>query len=355
MRRAGATVLTAMVASLLFTAAPARADEEPPSVTNPSTTPGFLPYTGGTVTISADVVDEDGIQSVGADASGSNGVYLTVELLPTGSGDTYSATLDIPANFTDESVPYTVLITAEDKTGRSWVEGAGGPEVAAQPQFDEPPAVSDPSVTPLSLPAAGGPVTIAATATDDQSISEVYAAITLPGGGFATVTLDAISSTRFEGVYTAPANAGATPATYGVGITATDDVGQSDSIDAGDFTVAAAAPPAALLRLSPTTQSFGTMRLGGRVNRVFRLRNVGPRSAAPVSGIISISGAPFSLVGARPARLFFQLAGQQTKTFVVQFKPGILGPQSGTLRVARSDGAQPGLSSSLTGVGRKRG
>lgn len=214
-------------------------EDAPPVVSNGSVVPSSLPYLGGTVTISADVADVDGVTSVYAELSGSDGSYQAVTLSPAG-GDAYSGTAAIGPNFTDTPASHGVSIVAEDVNGHSTSEGIGEISVDAEPQFDEAPIASDPSVEPRELPAAGGAVTIGVTATDNRGISEVGATVSLPGGGSAAVTLEPISSSRFEGTYVVPPNTGTTPQQYAIEITAYDDIGQPGTVGAGTVTVAAA-------------------------------------------------------------------------------------------------------------------
>lgn len=128
---------------------------------------------------------------------------------------------------------------ASDTNGALTIELIGDVQVAAQPQFDEAPAVSDPSVEPRELPASGGTVTIGVSASDNRGISSVEAAIVLPDGGSVAVPLEPISSSRFEATFTAPVNSGTTPQQYAIQAVAYDDIGQWDSVDAGIVTVAA--------------------------------------------------------------------------------------------------------------------
>ena len=130
-----------------------------------------------------------------------------MELQPAG-GTLYSATVYIPQHFTDTPVDWAAAVWAEDTIGQGGQSAAGTVTVDAQPQFDEPPVVSNPTVEPRNLPAAGGPVTIEADAYDLRGISEAYAVVTLAGGGSTTVPMEGISSSRFRGVFNAPANAG---------------------------------------------------------------------------------------------------------------------------------------------------
>ena len=69
-------------------------------------------------------------------------------------------------------------------------------------------------------------MTIGVSAFDTRAIAEVYPTVALPGGGTANVPLQGVSSSRYEGVFTAPANAGTVAMQYAIEITALDDIGQ---------------------------------------------------------------------------------------------------------------------------------
>jgi hypothetical protein len=277
----------------------------------------------------------------------------------TGVGQTYSGSLTIPGNFTDSPMNYSIVVQAIDLGGNSTWESGGGVTVDAAPQFDERPVVSDPLVTPRDLPSGGGSSTIRVTATDDRSISEAYATITRPDGSTTNVALEGVSSTEFEGVFTAPANTGATAAQYAIEVTALDDIGQSASADAGLVTVAAAAPPPNLAKLTvnPGRLSFQTIRVGDRGRESIAVRNTGGRSAGTVRGVVAVSGAGFTLVGGGPAGIAFTLRPGESKAIKVEFRPAGPGRYAGTVTVRRNDGAQPGLAVRLSGqaIPKKRG
>ena len=175
------TVCALAACSAFGAVAVATAQEPVPVTVSGSTSPGSLPYTGGSATISATVTAGAPITSVSAEVSGTDGTYRAIALTPTGSAGGYSAPFDVPANYTDQPVSYQVTVhalAADDSTGEGY---AGEVNVDAAPQFDEKPAVSDVSVSPTALPAAGGTVSIAATATDNRSVNEVHATLTGPG------------------------------------------------------------------------------------------------------------------------------------------------------------------------------
>lgn len=350
-----------LVLSMALLVAPDRsaadepAEDNPPVISNGILTPGIVSFEGGVVSIGVDVTDDFGLSSVFAEVIGSDGTYFSTGMDPTG-GNSYSASVGIPANLSEGEVSYSVYVSASDTNGALSSELIGEIQVPPPPQFDEAPNVSDPSVQPRELPAAGGPVTIQATASDNRSVSEVYATVAIPGGGSTQVQLEPISFSRFEGVFTAPPNTGATAAQYGIEITALDDIGQPGSVDAGSITVdPGPAQVTGQLRVWPGSRSFGHVRVGRQAWRLVRVRNTGPKKTAPIEGVVQVSGAPFSLLGGTPEGIHFRLRPRETRVYSVGFRPGAIGLQAGSVTVLRSDGAQPGLAVQLSarGVGRR--
>jgi hypothetical protein len=244
-----ASMTLAMVAALVALlagsslAVAAHGENLPPVVSNSSVGPTSLPFGGGEVAISVDVADDhDEIARVFVQVFGWDTSYQYVELTPTGDG-TFGGTVVIPPNYTDSPVNYWLIVSAQDADELLSDDDTTEISVEAQPQFDEPPVVSDPSVEPRELPASGGMVTIGVTATDNRGIVEALAVVALPGGATVTVTLEPISFTRFEGTVTLPPNRGATPQQYAIEIFAYDEGAQSDVADGGTVTVAASRCP----------------------------------------------------------------------------------------------------------------
>ena len=191
--------------------------------------------------LEVDAVDADGIDAVGATVyladGGVLGLPLTAE--DPGSPDTFSGDVEIPGNVTADTQTHSVEISARDTVGDETLELMGNIDVEAQPPFDEAPDVFDTDLDPTTLPHTGGDVTISASATDDRAISEVYAVITAPGGDETVLPLDGVSASRYSGTWTAPSNATPDDIVYAVQVSALDDIGQQDTEDAGDVTVAA--------------------------------------------------------------------------------------------------------------------
>jgi hypothetical protein len=327
------------------------AEDNPPVISNGILTPGIVSFEGGEVSIGADVTDDFGLSSVYAEVIGSDGTFVSTGMNPTG-GNSYSASVSIPANFSEGENSYSVYVSASDASGGFTSELIGEIQVPPPPQFDEAPNVSEPSVQPRQLPAAGGPVTIQVSASDNRSVSEVYATVALEGGGSTQVQLEPISSSRFEGVFMAPPNTATATARYGIEITALDDIGQPGSLDAGSVIVdPSPAPATGELKVGPASRSFGRVRVGRRAWRLVRVRNTGARGTAPVEGTIQTSGAPFSLLGGQEEGVHFRLRPHETRVYAVEFRPSAVGLQTGSVTVLRSDSAQPGLAVQLSGQG----
>ncbi len=342
-----AVLLAALLAAFVATPGSALAEDTPPLVSNGTITPGSLPYLGGTVTISADAVDDVGVTTVYANVTNPDGGLQSVQLIQSGP-QTYSGTLTVGPNFTDSPVSYGIEVQATDTNGATDTQLIGSVDVDAQPQFDEAPIASDPTVEPRELPAAGGTVTISAAASDNRGISEVYANVVLPDGSSASVPLEGNASSRYEGTYRVPANTGTTAQQYAIEVVALDDIGQQGTVDAGVVTVAAPAPPPAAGRLTLTPRSLwlGQVRVGWSALRWAVLRNAGPKRSAPVAGVVRISGAPFSLPG---GAIRFRLWPGQWRAVPVAFRPWAPGTYAGSLTVQRDDGAQAGLAVALQG------
>lgn len=353
-----AVVLAALLAALVATpqrsVAQEPGEDTAPLVSNGTLSPSSLPYLGGTVEISVDVIDDFGVTMVYAEIIGPDSNPRSVQLIQSGE-NTFSGMLVVGPNFTDEPVGYGVYVQASDTNGAMTTELIGDIQVDAQPQFDEAPIVSNPSVEPRELPAAGGTVTIQADATDSRGITEALAVVQLADGGSASVPLEPISSSRFEGTFAVPANTATTSKQYSIEVFAYDDIGQPGSVDAGTVTVAGRpAASTGRLGIAPKSATFGRVQVGWAVWRWIMVRNTGPKSSAPVEGRVQTSGAPFSLPGGGSDGIHFRLRPGQARTVLVQFRPLAKGPKTGLLTIERTDGAQPGLAIRLSGKGIRR-
>jgi hypothetical protein len=363
--RTGIGSLALLAALLLVLPAAASAciedgggEDRAPTIGGGQVAPATLTNAGGTVVLSGEVEDDCGIRSVHGEV-GSEGFSSYFEMHPVGPGSFVNATLyqgeaQLPPNSQESPVDYFAVMEAEDTNGSVEHAFSGEVEVAAAPAFDEAPYVSNATLSPRTLGSAGGPVTIAADATDNRSVASVFAIVTLPDESQQEVPLEPVSSQHFEGTFPAPANLGPTPAEYSVVVHAEDDIGQTGSEGAGGFTVAApiAPPPSGeLVVRPPTTRSFGHVRIGHASTRRVVVRNRGSRGSAPIAASIAVSGAPFSIQGAVGGKIEFVLAPRETRVFTIEFEPVAAGPATGSVVVARADAVQPPASVSLRGVG----
>jgi hypothetical protein len=343
-----AATLVAMFAPLLLLPTPAAAQDFPPVITNAHISPASLPSNGGTVTVTADVVDDISVFSVEANAYGPG--FLTAPMLLTNSdAGTYTGTFEIGPNFNEDPVNYQINVVAIDGTSGTTMEFIGDVEVRGNPPFDEKPVVWDPLVTPTSLPTSGGPVNLAVSAWDLRGISEAYASITGPAGQSHNVPLEAISADRFTGVFNAPVNTSIFPAYYEVEFAAMDDIGQQTIVSGERVTVAAR--PTGRLEIKPGDRDFGRVKRGRTARRTIVVKNLGRRGTLPIGGLIQTSGAPFFVVGQTAAGVAFSLKPGESKTYRVEFRPMALGRFAGQVNVVRTDYGQPGLHAPLAGRG----
>jgi hypothetical protein len=235
-----AVLVLALLAPLTVLTSPALAqgtEDNPPTIHYASVSPGGLPNWGGVATVTLNAVDDVGIAQAYADVQLPDGGSASVELLP--SGDTnYTGYFDVPANYGFATASYVFTVQVWDTNGASDTEAAGQVDVEPQIPPDEPPAMSDPFVSPRELSAAGGTVTIGVTAYDIVNTT-AYAIVTDDSGGPTTyVDLTPTTWPKFEGRLYLRGNATTATQTYSVEIVGVDDLGQSSSIDAGQVTVA---------------------------------------------------------------------------------------------------------------------
>jgi hypothetical protein len=357
--RVGIAVLTLLATlALALPAVAAACGEEGGEDTGPliklaQVTPGNLTYEGGTSVVTTEVEDDCGIQQVYAEISSTEGAYWGFQLLPfeniNSNSIVYRGEFQVVPNYQEWPVSYQVTIWATDTNGASEQAYAGETEVAAAPQFDEAPYVSEASLTPPVVGAAGGQVRIATDASDNRGLGNVFAIVTLPDETQQEVPLEGVSSLHFEGRFKVPANPGATPQEYSVIVYAEDDIGQQSWESAGSFIVA---PRTGLLNAWTSVGSyFGRVAIGDTATRLVVVGNGGGPKTQPVEASITTSGASFALQGAVGGKIDFTLNPKERRTFAVDFAPDSRGFKVGSAIVSRVDGAQPDISVSLTGQG----
>src|SRR6185312_1090288 len=359
--RAGILVLSALMTLALALPAVAAAciedgggEDRGPLIGAAQITPSSLGFEGGAVVLSGEVEDDCGVDHVrGEVASTEGGVAWSFQLLPVkvvnANTVLYSGEVQLPPNYQESPAHYLAVIEAEDINGSIEFGYAGEVEVTSPPQFDEAPYVSGASLSPRILGSAGGEVTIEADASDNRSVSSVFAIVASPGGTETEVQLEAVSSSHFEGSFEAPANLGEAPQQYTVIAYAEDDIGQRGSESAGSFVVA---PPGGQLELRPQGErSFGNVAIGRSTTRQVVVHNRGKR---PTQASIAIAGAAFALRGVPAGEIDFVLGPGKTRTFAIEFTPLAPGLAVGSATVSMKDGTQADISLVLSGRGVER-
>ena len=191
-RAVRATGVVALVA-LLSVALPGSAfaqdpEDTPPLIANvtPPPTPGLTWRRGH---IAADVPDDVGAPMVYAECRTPAATPSSVQLFPSqiqpSGAITYSGSIVLGPNHSDHPVSYSVSCRRRTETVAPTTRRGGEITVDAQPEFDEPPMVSDASVDPASWAAAAAR-DVGVSAYDLRGIREVYATITPAAGATTT-------------------------------------------------------------------------------------------------------------------------------------------------------------------------
>jgi hypothetical protein len=343
--------LVAVFAALTLLAfSPSAWANDPPVVTNPTVAPTGLSQAGGIVTVNAHVTDDsNALDIVFIEVRGPL-LFSTAMTRGGLTPDDWYGSVALPSNDTNQPVNWDVYVRALDLEEAETTVLAGTAQVAAQAEFDEPPSVFDPAVSPRDLSSAGGSVMLSVSAWDLRGISEAYAVVTAPGGVTTHVVLDPISADRFQGVFNAPANAGVSPAQYSVLFRALDDIGQETTLDGGVFTVAVTPVPTGQLKIDASV-NFGSVKIGSKGSKTIKLRNDGKKTTGPVNGLLIAPNAPFFLVGAVSGGVPFTLRAGETKSYTVEFRPTAISQPTATIVVRRADGSQSSLTTQLSGRG----
>jgi parallel beta-helix repeat protein len=208
-------------------------DTQAPVISACMVQPRRLPSPGGDFTITATVTDNRSVASVVAHVAGPSG---TSDVSLSLAGSTYTGVFTAPANLSAQDVNYQVTVTATDSSGNPATMDCG--TVSVLKPDAEPPVLVRCDVLPRTLLAPGGAVTLRADVTDNAGVDRVEALIEIPELFSTVVTLSPQSGDTFEGTWTAPANATATPRGYHVTFRAVDTSGLEATADCGTVTVA---------------------------------------------------------------------------------------------------------------------
>jgi hypothetical protein len=343
--------MAALMLALPATAA-ACGESAPPQIKAAKVSPNNLPYEGGTITLTTEVESDCGVE-IYAEVNTSEGLQYSFQMLPSGdlNGDLrlYKSEIGAPPNYQESAFTYEFTIRALDDFEGSAELFAGATEVAAAPQFDEAPYVSNATVTPTHLGTEGGWVTISADVSDNRSVAGAFANITLADETLKEVPLEPVSSSHFVGHYKAPANYGTAAQKYPVVVYGEDDIGQQRSESAGTFTVAGR--PGPLSVEIERTGAFGNVTVGKTATRVITVHNSGPSGGKWIKASLSVAGSSFSLRNAVGGKIAITIGPEESRRFWLDFTPTALGPATGSLTFSRADGAQPPIVRGLSGKG----
>ena len=210
-------------------------DGQAPIITNVVVTPPAFDVHGGVVTLSATVTDKGG-NNLGINSVLStvylNGNYYTDAYMTAVAGDGYSINYTLPQNSsTTAKKVYTFTVDASDVVGnKSPTSALVGPVTV---DFDgQAPIISNIAVTPTTLNARGGIVTLSATVTDkggnNLGIYRVLSTVYLNGNYYTDAYMTAGANDSYTVNYTLPKNPSADAnMVWTFKIAATDVVGNS--------------------------------------------------------------------------------------------------------------------------------
>lgn len=336
---------------------PIQGPDNPPLAYGGEVTPTSLDFNGGQVTIKASGLDDYGIFMFYANVTGPDVFVEDVAMWPSHIPDNpnepieYTGVFNVPANVHDYPVTYYFNSTVTDQNGGFANAYIGSVEVGPIQEIDEPPYLWEPTLSSKTLPSGGGSLTLGVKTFDDTGVASAVAKITGPNGFAKDVDLSPVDQTVYQGSTVIPANTGTAPVQYSVTFTGYDDISQTTTIDGGTFTVAApTAPPLGLLSVSPANQFFGPVAAGRSVRRNVVVRNTGKPGSGTLVANATVSGPPYSIIGAGPFGQPIELAPGESKILVVEFKPRRGGLFSGRVTVTRPDGRQRAQVATLTGL-----
>jgi hypothetical protein len=338
-------------------------DVTPPMLSDCLASPPTLPPSGGGVSLGVTATDACGVQSAIAILTRPGGSQQIVPLFH-GSQNRWTGTVPIPPNQTPVAERYGVRFEARDPTGNVGMLPCNDIEVLPSATGDiEPPEISDCVVGTTLLPRKGGPVSIAATVTDNVAVASVEAVIgSTDPPGEQRITLNRL--TPQGDVYQGVADIGPNPTgarrSFMVTIEARDSSGNPATHPCTGFDQEGGEGK---LRASEKRLSFGRIGIGNYEVRRITFRNVGD---APLQVSLQDPGAPFAVFetsnvfpglnkragAASSGGMAFRLEPGEGKKFWLRFIPEKVKRYRGELR-ATGSGRPAQLTVPLLGEGCK--
>lgn len=319
---------------------------DPPIVDEVSITPSSLPGPGGQVSVRARIYSEGDIleASVNVVLANGNGLGAVMQRESLFS-EYWTGSITIPVNYAESFVTHQVDIFARGIDGQTANPLVG--TIEQGPFEDQPPVISDTSITPTRLPSGGGPVTITATVTDDLSVAEVYADVRRSGGGkavLARVPMAPVGGDVYQATWLAPANTTLSVRMHDLNVRATDSAGLSTRTRARTVTTAGRA-----VTMSPTSLSFGSVPVGTVKTLATVLTN---NSTQPLSVALSIpNGTSYVFAATQTRATTLTIPAGSPASVLVTFVPKATGVRSTQVTMQLALSGQLPLSLAVTGTG----
>lgn len=194
--------------------------------------------------VSIAVVAQDGgrVDRVTATFTGGGQVY-TGQFVLFSSSQYLLVGFHLPINTTRQAQGYRIEVVATDAAGNRASLNGGFTNVLAAPRERNKPTLPYCLISPTSLSAAGGEVTVLLVADDDTLLAQVLA-VFIRGDVSTAVTLTQVETGQpfYRGTFTAPANRTAEPQEYVFRAAAVDIWGNTQIGQFGTVTVAPGAP-----------------------------------------------------------------------------------------------------------------
>ena len=212
----------------------------------------------------------------GAKFNTGTGIPVTVTAVPAVGATIVSYTLitnDVPVtqatgSFTLTGLAagtYTLKAKALDSTGNT--AAFTGITISV---VNQPPTITNAALTPATLPATGGTITVTATITDPNGagLSNIYASLSLNGTVATNISLsNGGSGSAYSGTYTAPANISGSAAVYTANVSAQNAASLSTTVSAaGSCTQSSGNPVPVITSVSPVSASVGATGLTLTIN-----------------------------------------------------------------------------------------
>jgi hypothetical protein len=248
--------------------------------------------TGGAITVSATITDTNALTSVKATVFNNGASFHTLTLTNGGSGNVYTGSFTAPANVSGTNDTFTASIKAIDSAALSSTVTATGSSLEPA----DTSAQISATLSPTTLPIAGGAITVSAIITAPAGVSSAKATLLRNGVLVSTLTLsNGGSGSNYSASYNAPPNVSGTAYTFTSNITVKDNAGFTTTVSAtGSTTQASDTLPAVSGSVNPSSIAIGGGPVSITVNATGTLPITGVKvtignNSSPTFASISLS------------------------------------------------------------------